>query len=78
MKAACFSPNLVEYDLSLATRDEDFLRRNECLPVDRAKGKSGESPDLSTGDFTVPQLYVWIAILLFVVVVVALLVAIAR
>lgn len=31
--AYCITPNLINYDLSLALKDEDFLKINECEPV---------------------------------------------
>lgn len=43
MTAICTVPNLFDYDISLATKNSDFLKLNECQPVSEETTVSGTS-----------------------------------
>lgn len=45
--AVVFVPNIIDYDISLATSNSDFNKLNECSPVANANGSSSQATSLA-------------------------------
>lgn len=58
--ATVFVPNIIDYDISLATSNKDYNKLNECAPVE-------ESTTTNTGVAT----FVWLAIVVILIILVA-------
>lgn len=58
LRATVFSPNIISYDINLATSNSDYLKMNECAPV----------PTTTTTNATA---FVWFLILLAIIILVA-------
>jgi hypothetical protein len=60
MKAAVFQPNIIDFDVSLATRNEDYLKLSECQQVT-------DSNSTSTNTGVIVAWFIFIIILVFLV-----------
>jgi hypothetical protein len=66
-KAICFVPNLLDYDISLARDDSDYLKLNECQKVEPQQARSSTNATTSASATTS---WIW---LLFIIILVILL-----
>ena len=61
LKATVYVPNIIDYDISLATSNEDYAKANECAPVAAT----------STDTASETTVYVWVAIIIIVMIALA-------
>jgi hypothetical protein len=61
LKATVFVPNIIDYDIELATSNEDYLKANECQPLSALSEQT--TPSNAT--------YIWLVIIIIVMILLA-------
>lgn len=61
LMATVFVPNIIDYDIELATSNDDYLKANECQPLTA----------LSTQTTTTTATYVWLVLVIIVMILLA-------